>query len=116
MSKTENWWNYFDEDPYEVIGRQYLGLFDETITVRLSRINWAYLDWLKSELKGDIPRFIKDVEKLSRPEHGNRDDAFAGGVRSVFLRYERDGRPRPPWCSPADPNFFVDLEELEIEK
>lgn len=116
MKMHEDWWDYFDVDPYEVLGRQMTGLFGEPITIRLDRISWAYLDWLNSELKGDIKRFVRDVERALRPEHGDRDTAYAGAVHNVYLRYERDGKRRPPWCPPANPIFFNDLGDIDISE
>lgn len=114
MKRYENWWSYFDTDLHEILGRQMTGLFGEPITIRLDRISWAYLDWLGAELKGDIKRFVSDVERALRPEHGGRDAAYAGAVHNVYLRFERDGKPRPPWCPPANPVLYKDLRDIDI--
>jgi len=111
--KNECWNDYFDEDPFEVVGRQVEGAFGEVIVVSINRVDWAYLDWVEKELGGKIDDFIKLVERMRRPHDGERNEVFAAAVRQVYLKFERDGRPRPPWCTPAHPDEFDELECLE---
>ena len=110
---AEPWSDYFDEDPFEVVGRQVQGMFGEKITISINRIDWAYLDWIEKELDGKVDDFIKDVERLRRPHDGERNEVFAGAVRQVYLKFERAGKRRPPWCTPANPEDFDELEGLE---
>lgn len=111
--KEDNWWDYFDEDPFEPVGRQIEGMFGETITVTINRLDWAYLDWLEKKRGGKIKEFFKYVESVRRPSDGERDEVVAWGVRQVYLRFEQEGKPRPPWCAAANPDDFDELENLE---
>lgn len=109
----KTWWDYFDEDPNEPIGRQVEGMFGEKITVSINRLDWEYLDWIEKELGGKTKEFIKYVERVRRPNDGERNDIFAAAVRQIYLRFEKQGKPRPPWCAPANPLDFDELENLE---
>ncbi len=114
LDMSSNIWNdYFDDDPFEIVGRQVEGAFGETITVSINRIDWAYLEWVEKELNGNVKDFIKQVERRRRPHDGERNEAFAGAVRQIYLKFEREGKRRPPWCAAAHPDDFDELEGLE---
>jgi len=111
--KQETWWDYFDEDPEEIIGRQVVGLFGEKLTYHQRRINWAYLDWIEEHLNCEINEMFLNVEKYWRPEDGPLEEFVGAIVRQNFIRFEKEGKPRPPWCPPVDPIYFDELEDLE---
>ena len=112
--KKETWWDYFDEEPYEKVSRQVEGMFGEKITITLDRLDWAYLDWIEENLNANITKFIQTLERQRLPSDGERDQIFADNVRKNFLTFEKKGRPRPPWCDPAHPDDFDELEHIEI--
>ncbi|WP_306129707.1 hypothetical protein [Roseovarius sp. MMSF_3350] len=105
--ESEKWWDYFDEEPYEKVGRKIKGVFEHEMTVCLARISWAYLDWLEENSGAKIWKFFIDNELAHRPDMTNFDDWMEQAVYGTFLRREKRGEPRPPWCPPADPKDFV---------
>ena len=107
--KSETWWDYFDEDPYEKIGRFVTGAFGQPMIVSLSRISWAYLDWLDQTEGSDDDRFFIENDRIRLESDGSIDDWMEGAVRTLYLRRERSGSPRPPWCPPGNPAEFVDI-------
>ncbi|WP_208349002.1 hypothetical protein [Pseudaestuariivita rosea] len=105
----ETWWDHFDEDPFEKVGRIVTGPFGEDLTIQMSRINWAYLDWLEADQKGNIAKYLVDAELKRRPEDGCRHRWMEDCVRTTYLWREKNGLPRPGWCGAAHPAEFVDI-------
>jgi hypothetical protein len=105
----ETWWDYFDEDPNEEIGRQVVGLFDEPITIAMPRISWAYLDWMKSELGGDLKGFFQKCETIAIPHDECRNEAHRNAVYYNYIKRESKGLSRPPWCRAATKNEISEL-------
>lgn len=105
-----NWWTYFDEDPYERIGRYVTDGFGQRVIVHMPRVSWAYLDWLEENTEGtDIPQFFIDNDIIRLENDGSIHDWMEGAVRTAYLRRERNGLPRPDWCPAANPWDFVDI-------
>lgn len=107
--KSETWWDHFNEDPYEKIGRYVAGAFGRPIIVYLSRISWAYLDWLEEEEACDVQQFFIDNDAIRLESDGCLHAWMEGAVKTGYLRRERKGLPRPSWCPPANPAEFVDI-------
>lgn len=107
--KAATWWDHYNEDPYEIIGRHVIGAFGCPIIVNLSRISWAYLDWLDETEGSDDDFFFIENDRIRRESDGSIHDWMEGAVRTLYLRRERSGSPRPPWCPPVNPAEFVDI-------
>lgn len=99
--KTTRWYKYFKEHPEEQVGRYVDGVFEEKVLVVMPRAYWAYLDWMETELKGDITGFFKGVESLRTPEHGHTGQAYQNTVYSNMIEREKKGLKRPDWLDPA---------------
>ena len=59
------------------------------------RAEGGYLDWLESELKGDVKGFFKECEEHRTPEHGTCHEAYSNVVYRNFLKREKAKLPRP---------------------
>jgi hypothetical protein len=103
------WWSHFDEDPYEQVGRFVPDTFGHPIIVHLSRISWAYLDWLDEHFERDGDWFFSENNKRYDPRECNFDEWMEGAVNGTFITHEKLGNPRPPWCPPAQPWQLVDI-------
>lgn len=104
----ETWHDYFDDDPFERVGRHIKGTLGELRAVSMYRINWAYLDWMEENHGGNVENFFIENELVWRPEFGTLDEFLEGAVRTTFLRSEREGKSRPPWCAAASPAEYLD--------
>ncbi|MEE4212426.1 MAG: hypothetical protein V2I43_24545 [Parvularcula sp.] len=107
--KSETWWDYFDEDPYEKIGRYVPNAFGKKEVVQLTRIAWAYLDWLEKEEGCDIDRFFARNDRLRTEADGCLHACMEGNVEFAFLRREKLGAKRPSWLPPAHASEYVDI-------
>lgn len=105
----KSWWDYFDEDPYEKVGRYVPDAFGKPMIVILARISWAYLDWLEEVEKCDISGFFQDNDRDRWEEDGTIHEVMEGAVRLSYLRREKLGYPRPEWCPPASPAEYMDI-------
>jgi hypothetical protein len=105
----KTWWDYFDEDPREEIGRNVEGVFGEPVLVIMPRVFWAYLDWMETELKGDVRSFFIECEAVRSPVHGCITAAYQNAVYQNFLKRERKGLSRPPWCPALAPHELLDI-------
>lgn len=106
----KTWWDYFREDPYEQIGRVVEDSFGAKRVVIMDRMTWCYVDWLRDNEGADVPKFFKDNDIVYRPSEGDYSKAMAGCVKTAFLRREKRGKPRPPWCPPADLIELIDVD------
>lgn len=107
--RSKTWWDYFEDDPFEPIGRMVIGAFGQRIVIRMPRISWAYLDWL-AEIEGsDIAQFFIDNDYARTAQDGSIDDWMEGAVRTGFLRREQKGYARPAWLQPAHPAEYMDI-------
>lgn len=107
ISKT--WWDYFQDDPFERVGRLVEDAFQQPIVIHMPRISWAYLDWLADVERCDIQQFIVDNDLARLPEDGSLHDWIEGAVKKGFLSREKKGLPRPAWLPPALPAEYVDI-------
>lgn len=107
--RSETWWDYFDEDPYEKVGRYMPSALGHLVTFELDRVSWAYLDWLAAEDGCDIEKLFIDNDLIWRPEDGCRSSWMEGAVRKGYLWREKHGLPRPAWCPPANPAEYIDI-------
>ncbi|MEM6899087.1 MAG: hypothetical protein AAF583_04875 [Pseudomonadota bacterium] len=105
----ETWWDYFDEDPYEKIGRQVPGAMGQPITVVMPRISWAYIDWLLAHDAIAVDQFFIDNDLALRSEYGAIDDWMEGAVRKAFLYREKHDALRPAWLPAALPAEYMDI-------
>lgn len=105
----EKWWQCFDEDPYEKIGRLVPDTFGHLITVRLSRLSWAYLDWYETTYSADMNKFFQANHKFFDPNECSVDEWMEGAVNKTYLYEEKQGRPRPDWCPAATPAQYMDI-------
>lgn len=105
----EIWWDYFNEDPFEKIGRMVPDAFGNPIVVRLARISWEYLDWLDQTYDRDRDWFFSENHRLHDPREQDLDSWMEGAVNKTFLLHEKKGNPRPAWCPPAPPHDLVDI-------
>ena len=105
----KTWWDYFDEDPYEKIGRYAPDAFGHPRVVRLTRIAWTYLDWLRDVEGCDIDQLFIDNDALRVPSDGCEHACMEGIVKTAFLRRERKRFPRPAWLPPAHPQELIDI-------
>lgn len=106
---SKTWWDYFDEDPYEKIGRYAPDTFGHSVVVRLARISWAYLDWYSETYGSDMDKFFQRNHKLYNPNECDLDEWMEGAVSKTYLWEEKHGRPRPEWCPPATPAQYMDI-------
>jgi hypothetical protein len=105
----KTWFDYFDEDPLEEVGRMVEGVFGEPVLIVIPRSSWAYLDWMETELQGDIKSFFIECEAARTPAHGNSTQAYQNAVYQNFLKCEKKGLPRPEWCNPAAAHELLDI-------
>jgi len=105
----KTWWDFYDEDPYEKIGRYVPNAFGQDVIVELTRIAWTYLDWLEETEGSDIRQFFIDNDRVRLPSDGSIHTWMEGSVKTGFLRRERKGAPRPLWLAPAHPSEYVDI-------
>lgn len=97
----KTWFDYFDTDPLERIGRYVEDSLGTQRIVELHRLDWAYMDWL-AEVEGcDTALFFKENDAVYRPEDGDYNEFIIGCVKAGFLWREKRGLPRPEWCPPA---------------
>lgn len=106
----KTWWDFYDEDPFEKIGRYVPDTFGNPIVVSLERISWAYLDWYVEHRNGDMDLFFRENHKSFEPYRYNLDDWMEDAVRHTYLWEEKQGNPRPPWCEAAGPAEYMDIE------
>ncbi|MEM7061106.1 MAG: hypothetical protein AAF557_26295 [Pseudomonadota bacterium] len=109
MTSQKTWWDFYDEDPYEKIGREVSNAFGRSTVIALQRVTWAYMDWVQETEEADFTQFFIDNELIHRPADGSFDDWMEGAVRKAFLCRERNGAPRPEWLPPADPIEYADI-------
>lgn len=107
--QEKTWYDYFDEDPSEEIGRFVQGLFGEDVNIIMPRISWAYLDWLETELGGDLKGFFLKCETIDIPQDECRHEAYRNAVYYNYIKRESKKLARPPWCPPADP---TEIDEI----
>ena len=81
----KTWWDYFDEDPYEQIGRVVEDSFGAKRVVLLDRMMWLYLDWLRDVEGGNIEKFFKDNDLTYRPVEGCYNAVMRSCVKSEYL-------------------------------
>ncbi len=105
----ETWYQHFDEDPDEEIGRYVKGIFNKDVLVILPRVSWAYIDWMESELKGNVKEFFEGVDQVRTPEHGTIHQAYQNAIYFNFIQREKSGLSRPPWCGKATPEQLADF-------
>lgn len=105
----KTWWDFYDEDPYEKIGRYVPDAFGQPMIVQLTRIAWEYVDWLRDVEKCDMDQFFRENDGLRLPSDGCVHACFEGTVKFAFLTREREGYPRPEWLQPAHPQEYVDI-------
>lgn len=104
----ETWWDKYDEDPFERIGRTLIGAMGQQISVHMPRMSWAYVDWL-AEIEGcDMVGFFIDNDEVYLPEDGCFHEWMEGAVQTCFLRRERKRLPKPDWLRPAQPDEYLD--------
>lgn len=105
----KTWWDFYTEDPYEILGRYVPNAFGQQVIVEMPRISWTYLDWLDETEGTDDGQFFIDNDQV----HLESDEPFSawmeGAVKTLFLRRERSGSPRPPWLAPAYPEEYMDI-------
>lgn len=106
---SKSWWDYFDENPYEKVGRHVPSVMGVPIIVRMARVSWVYLDWLAKVEKCNIEALFSDNEKIHDPNECNFDEWMEGTVQQVYLEREKEGLPRPDWCPPANPADLMDI-------
>ena len=106
---VKSWWEYFDDDPYEKIGRFAPCAFGHPVVVELPRIAWAYLDWIDEMQGSDDGEFFIANDRIRDPSKETIHEAMESAVGTLYLRRERAGSPRPEWCPPADPADYIDI-------
>lgn len=106
---VKSWWDYFDTNPYEKIGRFVPSAFGHPIIVELSRISWAYLDWIVDRQGGDYGEFFRANDRVRLPDKETIHEKMEGAVRALYLQREEAGSPRPEWCPPANSVDFTDI-------
>lgn len=99
--KLNPWYKHFSEDPDEQVGRYVEGVFDEKVLIVMPRMYWAYLDWMETELRGDIVGFFKKCEAVRTPEHGHVGQAYQNAVYCNMMTREKKGLKRPDWLNAA---------------
>lgn len=105
----KTWWDFYDEDPYEKIGRYTPDAFGHHVIIELTRIAWEYLDWLRDVEKCNIDEFFSENDALRELNDGCPHACMEGLVKTAFLRRERKGLPRPEWIPPAHPQELIDI-------
>lgn len=105
----KTWWDYFDDDPYEKVGRFVPSAFGHPIIVELTRISWAYLDWLDEVQGNDGGEFFIANDRVRIPTKESIHEKMESAVGTLFLRREKAGSPRPGWCPPANPADLADI-------
>ena len=104
------WWNEYDDDPFEHIGRVIIGAMGQEMHVVMPRMSWAYVDWLVETEGRNMVQFFKDNDAVYNPAiDGCYNYWMEGAVRTAFLRRERRGLPRPHWLRAAHPDEYVDI-------
>lgn len=106
---SETWWDYFDEDPYEKVGRFVPNAFGTKMAVNLTRIGWEYVDWLTNVEGCNMDQFFIDNDQVRLPTDGCVHEWMQGAVYTCFLRRERKGYRRPAWLQPALPAEYMDI-------
>ena len=106
---SEPWWDYFNEDPYEKIGRYVPDQFGHNTIIHLTRIGWEYVDWLARVEGCDMDQFFVDNDTVRLASDGCKHSWMQGAVFTCFLRRERKGLPRPAWLLPALPCEYMDI-------
>ncbi|WP_417261456.1 hypothetical protein [Celeribacter sp.] len=116
--QEKTWYDYFDEDPDEEIGRNIEGVFGEPSLVVLPRIYWAYVDWLNNETGGGIRDFFLKLESVPIPIEACRNEAYKNTIYYNYLKREKKNLSRPPWCPAAAPEdfdaFFEGITKLKV--
>ena len=106
---VRNWWDYFETNPYETVGRFVPSAFGHLVIVELSRVSWAYLDWIVDRQGGDYGEFFSANDRVRLPEKETIHEKMESAVRTLYLRREKAGSPRPEWCPPANAADFMDI-------
>ncbi|WP_208352873.1 hypothetical protein [Pseudaestuariivita rosea] len=102
--RSDNWWMYNEEDPFEEMARQFVDSMGAPFTVTMEHFYWAYVDWLDEETNWPTAEWMLECEKLYVPsEQKSFDNMFKRAVFSRFIRREKRGQTRPPWILPATP-------------
>ena len=107
----DTWWEHFDTDPHEKVGRSVPGDFGHPVTIQLARISWAYLDWYAETYGGDPGAFFRHNIELYDPREGDIHEWMEGAVSKTYLWEEKHGRPRPSWCPAATPAQYMDIDD-----
>jgi hypothetical protein len=76
----------------------------------MPRSSWAYIDWVKLKLNGDMTEFFKECEAILMSEE-ERHDVYQNTVYKNYLECEMAGLPRPEWCTPATQEDIELFEE-----
>ncbi len=105
----KTWWDFYDEDPYEKIGRYTPTALGHDVIIELTRIAWTYLDWLREVEQCDIDGFFEDNDRARLESDGCPHTCMEGVVGTAFLRREKKGLPRPEWLAPAHPSQYLDI-------
>lgn len=105
----ESWWEHYTDDPFLKVGNYVPDSFGNPVIVTLDLITWAYIDWY-SETHGSDPSLYFQKLHVLCPEDLSFSDWIEDSVRNTYLREEREGRQRPPWCSEARPDEYQDVE------
>ena len=108
--QEENWFEHFDESPYERVSRLVPDSFGSPIAVSLHRVSWAYLDWIDETYNSSSDSFFTENHKLYDPREGDFDSLIEEAVYSTYLKREKRNLPRPPWCAPAMPFEYQDVD------
>lgn len=109
----KTWWDFYDEDPDERIGRFYKDDFGQDIVIHMPRISWTYVDWLRDVEGCDPEAFFIENAAARLPEDGCIHEFMEGAVRKSFLMRERSRLPRPEWLVPAEPYELYELVDIE---
>jgi hypothetical protein len=109
--KSNLWYKHFSEDPDEQVGRYVEGVFDEKVLIVLPRSSWAYLDWMETELLGDVVGFFKKVEAVRTPENGDATNAYMNAIYFNYFERERKGLSRPEWLNPISKEDMLVFED-----
>jgi hypothetical protein len=109
----KTWWDFYDECPFEHIGRFCKDDFGQDIIIHMPRISWTYIDWLRDMEGFDPEAFVLENINAYLPEYGCMHDFINGAVRKGFLTREQNGLPRPEWVVPAEPYELQELLDIE---
>lgn len=110
-SEPDPWWKHFDKDPHEKIERLVPGADGTPVPVSLARISWAYLDWVDVEYETDSQDFFTNGHRNYNRETHSFDEWMEGSIRNLFLRMEKRGEPRPPFCPAAQSWHYWHLDK-----